>query len=73
MLNTDAHNPMMDTHMTRDDFIMMVRLRDKSALAGGRGCLTKCLHVMFSELITTREMRPRYGAATGYVRRRQLV
>jgi len=23
MLNTDAHNPMMDTHMTRDDFIMM--------------------------------------------------
>ena len=23
MLNTDAHNPMMDTHMTRDDFIAM--------------------------------------------------
>ena len=23
MLNTDAHNPMADAHMTKDDFVMM--------------------------------------------------
>ncbi len=23
MLNTDAHNPMADAHMSRDDFVMM--------------------------------------------------
>ena len=36
MLNTDAHNPMMDTHMTRDDFIAMATSTEVGRVGASR-------------------------------------
>jgi hypothetical protein len=65
MLNTDAHNPVMDTHMTRQDFIAMATSTEEGGAMDLSMLGTIFDRVVEDEIRMTDARKPKAGGAGG--------